>query len=365
MTWIRLLLVLLSVVLCPPVLSCPSCMPMAVTLSEELDMAEAVVVARPLGNNRFEVERVLRGRLKAGRVILAATPEDLKLGSKVLLSTVDSEGSPFWTGQPRPGDARVLEFVNKVLQLPQRYAPGGREARLRFFLPYLGHSQSLFADSAYVEFADAPYAQVARFAPQVGLGKLRAWLKNPATPEAHQSLYYIMLGQIGESSDLQWLEPRVLQAAARKPPANLASLLIGYLNLKGTSGLALVEKSFLNGTLERRNAALEALKVLVDEKTRVPRQAVLPLFRVRLKNLDLAGILLRDLALWEDWESLPQVIPLLELPPQHEFTRTSAIRFLRSCPLPLARDTLENLRKKDPKGAERWPPAFVKPAPIR
>lgn len=339
--------------------ACPSCMPLPITLAEELEMAEAVVLARPLPGaaNRFQVESVLRGRLKPGRTILAAS-EPMK--GQVVLTTVQSEGSPFWSGRPRPSNPRVATFSQGVLKLPDRYAAGGRERRLNFFLPYLGDPDRVLSDSAYVEFADAPYAVVGRFAPKVGLAKLRNWLKSPKTPEEHRSLYLVMLGQTGKAQDLPWIENQVQRAAQGKPPATLGALLLCYLQLKGSAGLEVIDRRFLKGDLERRNAAIETLRTIMDENTPVPKSKVLPLFHSLLKDPDLAGAVLRDLALWEDWAALPQVIPLLELPAKQTFVRTAAIRYLRSCPLPQARAQLEQLRQQDPKAAESWPQPFVK-----
>lgn len=334
-------------------------MPLPLTLAEELEMSEAVVIARALPGaaNRFQVESVLRGRLKPGRILLAAS-EPMK--GLVVLTTVQSEGSPFWSGRPRPSDPQITNFIRGALKLPDRYAAGGRERRLKFFLPYLGHPNRVLSDSAYVEFADAPYSIVARFAPAVGLSKLRTWLKDPKTPEEHRSLYLVMLGQIGKTQDLPWIEAQVLAAARSKPPGTLSALLICYLNLKGSGGLNLLEKAFLKGGLERRNAALETMRTLMDETTAVPKSKVLPLFRNLLSDPDLAGSVLRDLALWEDWAALPQVLPLLELPAKQMFIRIAAIRYLRSCPLPQAQEKLEQLRQQDPKAAESWPQPFVK-----
>lgn len=334
-------------------------MPLPLTLAEELEMSEAVVLARPLPGaaNRFQVETVLLGRLKPGRILLAAS-EPIK--GQVVLTTVQSEGSPFWSGRPRPSNPEIAAFIQGVLKLPERYAAGGRERRLRFFLPYLGHPNRVLSDSAYVEFADAPYSVVARFAPVVGLSKLRNWLKNPKTPEEHRSLYLVMLGQVGKPQDLPWIESQVQQATRGKPPATLGALLTCYLTLKGSGGLGLLEKDFLRGGLERRNAALETMRTLMDENTPVPKSKVLPLFRSLLKDPDLAGAVLRDLALWEDWAALPQVLPLLELPAKQMFIRIAAIRYLRSCPLPEAREKLDQLRQQDPKAAESWPQPFVK-----
>jgi hypothetical protein len=336
-------------------------MAMPVTLAEEVEMATAVVLARPLqeAGNRFQVERVLQGNLKAGRVILASSAHNYK--GLVLLSTAGSEGSPMWSGRPRPADETTVRFAEAVLRLPDRYAAGGRARRLNFFFDYLGHSQKNLADSAYVEFSDAPYPQVIAFAGKLGAPKLRKWLKDPKTPEEYQSLYYLLLAQVGNSEDRGWLEKRLNEALKRPPSGSLRSLLLCYLLLEKKPGLAWVERNYLKGRIEYRNVALEALRVLMDESTPFPKAALLPIFREQLKDRDLAGLIVRDLAVWEDWDSLPQVLPLLELPSRYQYVRTAAIRYLLTCPLPQAKVELDKLKAKDPSALSGNLQPFLKP----
>ena len=342
-------------------MACPACMALPVTLAEEVEMAQAVVVARPLkdAGNRFQVERVLQGNLKPGRVILASSAHELK--GSVLLSTAGSEGSPLWSGRPRPATEAAVKFAENILTLPDRYASGGRSKRLNFFFNYLGHAQRELADSAYVEFSDAPYADVIRYAPKLGAVKLRSWLKNPKTPEEYCSLYYLLLAQVGDSSDQEWLQNRLLTSLRRPPSGSLRSLLICYLLLERKPGLAWVEKYYLKSSMEYRNVALEAMRVLMDESTPFPKASLLPLFRQQLKDPDIAALIVRDLAVWDDWESLPQVLPLLELPPRYQYVRTAAVRYLLTCPLPQAKSELEKFKAKDPGAVTGNLQPFLKP----
>ena len=110
--WRRLCLVaLFCLVVLSLVLACPSCMQAETSLSDELEYANAVVVADPVqpGGNRYRVTRVLRGKLEPGRVIVASTSAFRK---PVLIATTQSEGLPMWSGQPRSAESdRVIEFA--------------------------------------------------------------------------------------------------------------------------------------------------------------------------------------------------------------------------------------------------------------
>lgn len=341
------------------VLACPSCMPLSKSLGEEFEFASGIVLAQPLeaGSARYRVLRVLRGKLKPGRVIVAAASQER---GPVFLSTNQSEGSPLWSGQPQPaGSERVVQFGQAVAKLPAR--PRGKTSlpqRMEFFSQHLNSTDPVIADSAYAELSAAPYRELQPYSRRLGQARLRNWLDNPNTPEEYCSLYYTMLSQAAAKSDQKWLEARVLSAAGSSPRGSLPALLFAYLQVVGESGLPLIQKRYLQGDLPQRMTALQALRFVGQENTRL-RKALLPLFHTQLSDPRTAPGLIRDLALWQDWSCAEQLWRLMESKDSYSYLKMSALRYLVACPRPDIRKRLQALKRQPPdwlRGA--WPPPF-------
>ena len=339
--------------------ACPSCMPLPMTLAEELEVSRAVVVAAPMGGkpgNRYRVLKTLKGNVKPDRILLALPSSG---SATVLLCTSGEVGSPFWSGRPYPINPAEIKFAEAVLQLPVRKSPSSVERRLAFFVGHLAPTRNLRSDSAYAEFALASYAEMERFSKIVGAKKLRLWLEGKVNPE-YVPLFLMMLAQSGGPTDIAWLEPRLMKAAQREPGQADQALLFCYLRLKGPAGLEVVQQRFLQGSRYQKSNALVPLRLMVDLKGPIPQSEILPIFRAQLQDPEMAGQVLQDLAVWGDWSCLPQVVPLLKLPQQHRFTTIMAVRYLVSCPLPLARQEVQRL-SQSPEWSGGLPPPFRLP----
>ncbi len=344
-----------------PALACPACMQMPMTLADELETSQGAVVAVPVDGSKtnYSIESVLRGDLRKGKVLTAANPD--QSSSRYILTTVTAPNRPFWTGKTRSCNPEVVEFAKGVLQLPNRFEKGAPRLRLGFFKNYLGHSNKLIADSACAEYSVASFKLVFEFSKSIGHDKVKQMLTK-AQSEEHRALYLVMLGAFANSDDLGTIEPLV-QAAFK--PANrpsLSALLFCYLQTKGKDALPVIRKNFLVGTTaDRKFAALEALRLGVNENGRVGRDSVIPVVRGLLTDKDLAGPVIQDLALWGDWDSLNQVAALTKLPKDQRWIRISAARYLRTCPKPEAKALLANLKKTDPELLKFANTPFQKP----
>ncbi len=341
--------------------SCPMCSAVPLTLAEELEQAEAVVVATPSGSGKYKIEKVLKGKgLAPGRLVTGApAPASMK---QVILFTVTPPTSPFWTGPPLATDPTLVKFLTGLMKLPRGSNPTVQRQRLKYFLPYLGHANSDLADSAYGEFAAADYEEVIRLAPSVGRPKLLAWLESATTPDAHRALYLIMLGSFRNSADLPLVEKLLSQAETNQSGTDQASLIACYLSLKGSGGLARIERNFLDPDLSpaAHRAALEALRFHGNLGDPIESAQVAAVFRRQLQQPALAGLVLRDLALWKDWKALDDVVALYNSSQEAPWVRIPVIRYLSTCPLPEAKTALERFRKDNPDLVEAADRPFKK-----
>jgi hypothetical protein len=356
--WRRLSLVaLLSLTLRSLVLACPSCMQAETSLSDDLEHANAVVVADPVqpGGNRYRVTRVLRGKLEPGRVIVASTSAFRK---PVLIATTQSEGLPMWSGQPRSAESvRVIEFARAVLKLPSRQAGKTSGAkRLEFFRAYLGDPEKQIADSAYAELAAAPYPDLRESSRRVGQARLKSWLQSDKTPEEYRSLYLTMLSHVPGPKDAAWLRKEVQREV---PTGSTPALLFAYVQVAGASGLKDLQRGYLGNDLIRRMMGVQALRVLLAENPSL-RQSIFPLLYPMLKDIRLSGALIRDLAIYQDWSCAERIEQIMGASDTYGYVRYAALRYLISCPRPEIRARVQKLRKEPPAWCSSWPPPFEK-----
>ena len=117
-----------------------------------------------------------------------------------------------------------------------------------------------------------------------------------------------------DKADLDLLEPLVKKELAKRNPVALSALLVAYLNIKGPEGLTMLEKDVMSANLERRANGLEALRVHASETRPIPLQQILPIMRKQLKQPDLAGPVIQDLAFLRDWKVLPDIVALTQQP---------------------------------------------------
>ncbi|MCW5869393.1 MAG: hypothetical protein KIS61_19200 [Candidatus Eremiobacteraeota bacterium] len=338
--------------------ACPSCMQMQPSLAEEFEYATAVAIAEPVkpGGNRYRIVRVLRGKLEPGRVVVAAVSAFRK---PVFLATTQSEGSPIWSGQPSSAESgRVVEFAEAVLRLPAR-KPGttSHPRRLDFFASYLGDPEKAIADSAYAELAAAPYLQLRGYSRRLGQARLRAWLEAKETPEEYRSLYYTMLSQTAGPSEAAWLKQRALASLRQSPTGSQPALLFAYAQVAGQPALTVIRDKFLSGDLTQRTMAVQSLRVLAAENTRM-RPAILPLLHSQLRDVRLAGGLFRDLALWKDWSCADRIYQIMLDKETYSYLRMSALRYLVSCPRADVQARLKKMRSHPPDWCPSWPAPY-------
>lgn len=356
--FVRLLWIVLALLSMTSVQACPSCMQLQMSLSEEFEYAAAIAVAQPLqpGGTRYRIVRVLRGKLEPGRVVVAAASSFSK---PVFLTTMQSEGSPIWSGKPISAESeRVIAFAEEVVQLPAR-KPGttSHPKRLEFFCRYLGDREKAIADSAYAELGAAPYKELQSYSRQIGQARLRSWLQAPGTPDEYRSLYYTMLSQVPGPTEAAWLKQKAVASSRQSPVGSLPALLFAYAQVAGEPALDIIRRDYLAGDLTQRMMAVQSLRILVTENPRL-KKAVLPLLHSQLKDVRLAGGLIRDLAVWQDWSCAQQIYEIMMDKKTYSYVKLSALRYLVGCPQSEIQEKLKILKSHPPDWSPTWPTPF-------
>jgi hypothetical protein len=148
-----------------------------------------------------------------------------------------------------------------------------------------------------------------------------------------------------------------LAAHTGKAPSGLDALVACYLKLKGPEGLPLIEDRFLKNReaeFSDTYAAITALRFIGEQTDVVPRTRIAQSFHHMLDRPDLADLVIRDLARWEDWSVIPRVVELFRnADEQSSWVRQPVARYLMVCPLPEAKQHLKELRSVDAEAIER------------
>ncbi len=353
-------------VLAPSALACPFCSAVSLTFSEEINNSAVAVIAKlvqapPKADDqnssleaakaKFEIIRVLKGEeaLGKGRAIETVYFGDSPVGATFLIMGIDPP-TINW-GTPIAISERGMEYVAKAMELPKE----GPD-RLDFFQNYLEDSDEMLARDAYDEFAKAPYSVVLGLKDRMHHNKIIEWVRSTQIPVSRRRLYMTMLGVCGKPDDLPMLE-EMIKSKDRQTKGALDALVAAYLTLKGPDGMPLVEELFLkNKDAEYTDtyATIMALRFHGTEEKIIPKPRLLEGFRAMLDRPQLADLVIPDLARWEDWSVRDRLVDLFKkADDDSNWVRVPVINYLRACPLPAAKEQLDELAKLDPETFKR------------
>ena len=352
-------------VLSQPAGACPFCSAVSLTFSEEINNSQVAVVAKlveappkaaanssiDVAKAKFEIIKVLKGEdaLGKNRTIETVYFGDSPAGTTFLIMGIDPPAINW--GTPIAITERGMAYVAKGMELPKE----GPD-RLDFFQNYLEDSDEMLARDAYDEFAKAPYSVVLDLKDRIHHDKVVQWVKSTQIPVSRRRLYMTMLGVCGQRDDLPMLE-EMIQSKDRQTKGALDALVAAYLTLKGPAGMPLIEDAFLkNKDAEYTDtyATIMALRFHGTEEKIIPRERLLVGFRAMLDRPQLADLVIPDLARWEDWSVMDRLVDLFKkADDDSNWVRVPVINFLRACPLPAAKERMDELAKIDPETVKR------------
>lgn len=358
-----LAVVALGLVAPAAVRACPFCNAQTKTLSEELDSADAAVIAKMLKGpskqaiaagdadaaSAFEVVQVLKGPQALPKKFEVLYFGQQPAGAQFLVSGAGSKKVE-WAA-PNALSPRAVKYVSQLLKLPKNGAD-----RMAFFQEYLEDEESLLANDAYEEFARAPYAEVKDLKPRMHRDRLLTWISDREVPASRRRLYLTMLGVCGQPDDIAVLE-EMIKASDRQVRTALDAMVACYLILKGPDGMPLIEELFLkNKDAEYTDtyAAIMALRFLGQETTAVPKERLLGGLRAMLDRPQLADLVIPDLARWQDWSCMDKLVDLFKnADEESSWVKVPVVNYLRACPKPEAKARLAELAKLDPESVKR------------
>ncbi len=359
-----------SSILTPVHASCPFCAAVSQTLRQEIEAMDGaafgtLVEADPKnpteeGIGRFRISEVIKGTdlLKVGQVVEA--PYFGKTGAETTFLLLGVDPPELMWSSPLPVTERAQDYVRKVMALP-----ADMTERLTFFMKHFEDSDSLLARDSYDEFANASYDEVKKLKPIMNREQLLNWIRDTNLSPDRKRLYLTLLGVCGTKDDTKLLE-EMMKSPDAAQRTGMDAMIGCYLTLQGAEGLPLVEELFLkNKKCEFADvyAAIMALRFHGTEGGIIDRSRVVQSMHFVLDRPELADLVIPDLARWEDWSQVDRLVELFKTSDENtSWVRVPVINYLRSCPLPVAKEKLAELEKLDPVAAKRAATFFPSPA---
>jgi hypothetical protein len=345
-----------------PSLGCPLCDPIARTISDDLGDSAIAVTGRIVAQRtkaagefytawQMEVVDRLKGQVFLDeRPILEVYAQDqLEVGSLVFVMAFE-QAAPQWTS-PLPLTAFSREYLRKISEVRRGSIP-----RLRAVRPYLDADDTLVAEDAYNEFARASLEELWQLRDSLDPAWICQKLKSRQTQDSRRALYWMLLSLVGTAEDV-----RLFDSLAAPPSINahqpwLSAAIACYILVGGEPALTRIELDFFDRDCSpqpARCAALNALRVVGNESSKISRERLTWSFRKLLKDPELAEFVISDLARLECWEAMDELVALFHQASEDTFVRVPIFQFLRVCPEQQAKQHLAALEAIDPVAAER------------
>jgi len=352
--------------------ACPFCSAPSLTLSEQMQQADAVLQiayvsaekgeSGEAGTTTYKIGKIVKapeGLLKQGDTLELSGYRSAKAGDLFLLTGTQTAsiewGSPLDVSQ---------EAFNYIVNAP---APElTYEKRLPYFLKFLEHQDEVISNDAYGEFANAPYEEIAKVADQIPTQNVREWIASEKTVPTRLGLYGLLLGLAGNEKDA-----KVMLTKINEPTQDfrlgIDGIMSGYLMIAKSDGL----KEMANTKLKAKDvpfsetyAAMQALRFMWKyEEGTIPKDDLRAAMRLLLERPELADLVIADLSRWEDWAVTDRLIAMYD---EEDFSipsiKRAIIRYLLVCSSEVqvsavdapayatkAAKALEDIQEKDPK----------------
>jgi hypothetical protein len=187
--------------------------------------------------------------------------------------------------------------------------------------------------------------------------KIRAWIDLNQGVATDRRLLFALLAVCGRPVDAEFVKAQLDERVAAEQMTELDGIIAAYLTLAGPKGLREIDRQLMEPneiSPAVRRAAFRALRFHVEEGSLFNRKRVIASCRLLLDDPKAADYAIRDLARWEDWESLDAV---LKLQREHAETcrwlKQPIHEYLEACPLPAASEALAATSRESGSVSER------------
>jgi hypothetical protein len=211
---------------------------------------------------------------------------------------------------------------------------GGREDRLRFFVPLFGHEERSIRELAYLELARAPYPFIKRLGRVVAREDFASMLEQRQYLQ-WRSLAILLLAQSDDPQDKQRILRSFRDAYRFGLKTNLAAWTAAAIEVEGESAIDFVEEhSFRrdDGEREHLESVFTALSMVGTQSDSQVQDRIVLSYRTLLAHSpEFAPRIADDLRRWNRTELTSELSKLVEGANSLDFPDKQSIRkYLRA-----------------------------------
>ncbi|MCI0378890.1 MAG: hypothetical protein L0215_14885 [Gemmataceae bacterium] len=226
----------------------------------------------------------------------------------------------------------------------------GREEALRYYARFLDHAEEAIAEDAFLEFARSKDEEIGRVAKHLDPKQLRKLLERPKLELERFSLFAFLLGNCGQTADVDFLRSQI-DVALKMGTSALDGLLGGYIAARPKEGWK-IALSVLNDKKQPiipRMAALRTVRFFHGWQPAETQPHILAGYKAAIPDPDVADFVIEDLRQWKIWDMTTLVLEQYRKPSHAApIIRRAIVRYALSCPAPEAKEFLEQIRRQDP-----------------
>jgi hypothetical protein len=301
------------------------------------------------GTTDFTIEKVLKGDLGNTKVITLNR----------YIPVLDSKNPPRFVVFCDIAEGKLDPYTGRSVRSPALldYLKGIESLKgkdnaqiLQFLYQYLDHEDESLADDAFVEFVRSSDADIGKVAKSLAPAKLRGLVQNPKVGLERLSLFAFLLGACGNEQDAVLLRAMIDRPTERTSKA-LDGILGGYINLKPREGWELARKILADRKLPfpPRYAAVRTLRFYFGWKPAESKTEVLRGLDNLIEDGEMADLAVEDLRQWKVWDLTGKILAQYGKPSHNApIIKRTIIRYALCCPLPEARQFVDNVRRQDP-----------------
>jgi len=264
------------------------------------------------GSTDFHVTRTLRAHAIMKEQKKLVLPRYLPVTDKnnppkyVLFCDVDGKKLDPYRAVKLSGPA-AAEYVKKAMALD----PKDQAAALSFFFRHLDDPDPEVSRDAFLEFARAGDADIAKAAKSFDASKIRSWLKDEKTPTMRLGVYAVLLGLAGKSEDAAFLRG-LLDAKEERMKGAADGVMAGYIALAPEEGWKLAREVLADGRepLTKRILLMRTLRFYQGAQPDKSKPHLLKSMKGVLDQGDLADLAVEDLRRWKVWDLTADILPL-------------------------------------------------------
>lgn len=190
--------------------------------------------------------------------------------------------------------------------------------RLAYFLKYVEHQDPVIAADAHLEFQISPFEDLKEIRNFLQRDDIHEWIAKSEISSAgglRKGTYYLLLGLCEDHEDAEFLKSIILaETEPEELHLEISNAMCAYLLVCGDQGLNVLDQHKLQGRhvpFSETYAAMMAIEFMWEHgEGRISKDRLHQSMRILLEHPSFVDLVIVDLACWEDWKAMDQIVEL-------------------------------------------------------